>query len=414
MRLTDADLRAIADAHGTPAYLYDLDEVVQRVRALRQVLPERVDLAYAVKANPSPAVLAAIAGEGIGADVASGGELLAVERAGFDLREVVFTGPGKRDDELAAAVERPLRAITVESLGELERLRTIARAVGRRPRIMLRAAGEDRPGNVIGSGSGRFGMRPDDLARAALVAAAAPEVELVGLHRFTASNVLDAGVLLAEARRAVSLAGDLGVAVSVVDVGGGLGIPYRDDEPQLDLQALAAGLARLLDDLPVEARLLLEPGRHLVGPAGVMLVRVIDVKRSAHGALIATVDGGIHNLLAPALPGRQHRIRSLAAGRPEVDVLVGGPLCTALDVLGRVRMPEPSAGDLLVVADTGAYGFTQSMPLFLSHPLPAEIVLRDGSVRLSRPRISASALLDPGRLDGAAAAYLASAGERGR
>lgn len=380
--MIEADaLRAIADDHGTPAYVYDLDEVADRARTLRAAMPDRVDIAYAVKANPASAVLATLATEGLGADVASAGELRAVERAGFDLRRVVFTGPGKRDEELAMAVGRDLRAITVESLGELDRVRTIARAIERRPRIMLRAAGADRPGNVIGSGAGRFGMRPEDLAAAVDIARGVPELDLIGLHRFSASNVLDAEDLLDLAGKTVALAGSLGVPPEVIDIGGGLGIPYADDEPPLDIGALGSGLEALLGELHPDTRLLIEPGRYLVGPAGMYLVRVLDVKRSAQDTLVATVDGGIHQLLSPALPGRAHRIRSLAphaAARPLVGVVVGGPLCTSLDVLGRAVLPEPRVGDLLAVSDVGAYAFTQSMPLFLSHPLPAEVCVREG------------------------------------
>lgn len=392
--MIEADaLRAITDEHGTPTYVYDLDEIAARARALRAAMPARVDIAYAVKANPSLAVLATLAAEGFGADAASAGELLAVEQAGFDMRHVVFTGPGKRDEELAMAVARDLRAITIESLGELDRLRAIAEEAGRRPRVMLRAAGADRPDNVIGTGAGRFGMRPEDLLEAVAIAAAAPELELVGLHRFSASNVLDADELLDLAGETVAIAGSLGVPLEFIDVGGGLGIPYADDEAPLDIGAFCVGLEGLLGELDAATRLLIEPGRYLVGPAGTYIVRVLDAKRSAQDVIVATVDGGIHQLLSPALLGRAHRIRSLArdAGeRPLVGVVVGGPLCTSLDVLGRAVLPEPRVGDLLAVSDVGAYGFTQSMPLFLSHPLPAEVSVREGhSILGVAPELSA-------------------------
>jgi diaminopimelate decarboxylase len=358
-------------------------------------MPGRVEIAYAVKANPSLAVLAALAAEGLGADVASAGELLAVERAGFDPAHVVFTGPGKRDDELAAAVERDLRAITVESLGELERLRSIARRAGRRPRVMIRAAGVERAGDVIGTGSGRFGMRPQDLVEAARTAAAAPELELVGVHRFTASNVLDARELLGLAEETVAIARSLGLPLELIDLGGGLGIPYRDGETTLDLPLLGEGLAALLDGLDPATRLLIEPGRYLVGPAGTYLARVVDVKASASGP-VATLDGGIHHLLRPALVGEPHRLRSLAIGGPERalrTVTVGGPLCTALDVLGVHELPDPEVGDLIAILDAGAYGFTESMPFFLSHAIPPEVVVVGGFTRLVRPRIGPEALL---------------------
>lgn len=402
--IPDATLRAIVEEHGTPAYVYDLDDIGERAATLRAALPGRVEIAFAVKANPSLAVLARLAEAGLGADVASAGEMAAARRAGFDRGIIIMTGPGKRDEELAGVAGAELRGVTVESLGELERLRAAASPAGTRVRVLLRSAGEERPGNVIGSGAGRFGMRWPDLLEAARRTVAAPEFELIGLHRFDASNLLAADALLDRARGTVALAGlmarEAGAALSMVDLGGGLGIPYRDGEAPLDLAELADGLDRLLagmatDPLLADAILLLEPGRWLVGPAGVYLTRVVDVKEADSGRIV-TVDGGIHHLLRPALVGEPHRIRSLAAdasARAAVPVLVGGPLCTALDVLGRVALPSPAVGDVLAVLDVGAYGFTESMPYFLSHPVPPEVLVRAGRTFVGRPRLDPAELL---------------------
>lgn len=402
--IPDDLLRSIADAHGTPCYVYALDEIGERATALRAALPDRVDLAYAVKANPSLAVLARLAGAGLGADVASAGELAAARRAGFGTGRIVMTGPGKRHDELALAAGARLRGVTVESLGELERLRAAASAAGVRVRVLLRSAGEERPGDVIGSGAGRFGMRWPDLMEAARRTASAPELDLVGLHRFDASNLLDADEWLQRVRGTVALAGlmarEAGATLPIVDVGGGLGIPYADGQAALDLTGLGRGLEDVLAVMAADphlagARLLLEPGRWLVGPAGVYLTRVVDVKEATTGRIV-TVDGGIHHLLRPALVGEPHRIRSLAADRgSRVDgtVVVGGPLCTALDLLGRVELPSPAVGDLLAVLDAGAYGFTESMPYFLSHPVPPEVLVRDGRAFVGRPRVDPADLL---------------------
>ncbi|HEX2765305.1 MAG TPA: alanine racemase [Candidatus Limnocylindria bacterium] len=396
-------LRAVAEVHGTPAYVYDLDAIEARVRALRDALPARVELAYAVKANPSLAVLATIAATGIGADVASAGELAAVERAGFDLGDVVFTGPGKRPEELELAARLPLRAVTVESAGELDRLATAARRAGRTVPVLLRAAADGPTSNVISAAPGRFGMQPAELAAAARRAAPEPSLRLLGVHRFGASNVRDADALLDAARAALATATEVARVMNhrleVVDLGGGLGIPYADDEAPLDLGRLAKGLEALTDEMDASpllrgARWLLEPGRYLVGPCGAYLARVVDTKAGPDRTVV-TLDGGIHHLLRPALVGSQHRVRSLAgAARPRVPCLVGGPLCTGLDVLGRAELPEPAVGDLVAVDDAGAYGFTQSMPWFLSHPTPAEVVLRGDRMHLARPRAEPAEVLD--------------------
>ncbi|MCC6617540.1 MAG: alanine racemase [Chloroflexi bacterium] len=400
-----AGVIAVASEHGTPAYVHDLDEMARRIGALRRALPDRVDLAYAVKANPAIAVIGVAAAEGLGADVMSVGELDAAVRAGIEPASIVYTGPGKRDAELAESVERGIGAITLESLGELERLRGICREARRRQAVLVRAAGEPRPDNVIGTGHGRFGMRESDLLAAARAVAAAPELDLIGVHRFDATNVLDHRKLLATWNRSIEIAARVARAsatpLRLVDLGGGLGIPYEDGEAPLDLRGLGAGLEALVATLDADtmlagARLLLEPGRHLVGPCGAYVVRVIDVKVADEGTVV-TVDGGVHHLLRPALVGGQHRIVSLApdaVARRTAQAIVGGPLCTSLDVLGQVTLPEPRVGDLLAVTDAGAYGYTESMPLFGSHPSPLEIVLQGGEARVIRDRINPAVFID--------------------
>lgn len=438
--LRDGDLVGHADlggfsAHelaarfGTPLYVYDLDVVSGQVDALRAALPPVVELAYAVKANPSLGVVAHLAELGLGADVASAGELVTAIRAGVAPGTIVVTGPGKTEAELQLAVASGVRAVTVESPGELGRLEVIAANAGRRVPILLRsalaAAGHAERVRLIGDeGAGKFGMDGTDLIESASVAVRSPHFELLGLHAFGASNVLDADALADHvaatmaAARALSL--DVGFDLRLVDAGGGLGIPYGEREAPLDLRILG----RRLDDLARQwssdpstrdTRLLLEPGRFLVGPAGAYVARVVDRKR-VNGSEVAILDGGIHHLLRPALVGQDHRLRRLsgalgasaedaisgvmaatvggatggAAGDRGrlVPVTIAGPLCSGLDILAtEILMAPPEPGDLIGVLDVGAYGFTESMPFFLSHPVPAEIALRDGQVRLLRPRL---------------------------
>jgi diaminopimelate decarboxylase len=196
-RLGGADPAALATRYGTPFYAYDLDVVTAQVAALRAAMPASFDLAFAVKANPSLAVLRHLAGLGIGADVASGGELRHVLRAGVDPAHVVFTGPGKSDDELAAAVEAGVRVVTVESRTELRRLAAVAEAAGRRQPVLLRLTmsgeGPNERVRIIGDdGAGKFGMDLADVRGAAAEAVASPFLEPLGIHAFGASNVLDA------------------------------------------------------------------------------------------------------------------------------------------------------------------------------------------------------------------------------
>jgi diaminopimelate decarboxylase len=398
-------------------YVYDLDVVDRQVAALQAVLPPVVELAYAVKANPALSVVAHLGRLGLGADVASGGELDLVARAGIGPERVVMTGPGKRDDELRRAVATGIRAVTVESPGELARLEAIASELGRRQPILLRAADSEgarleRVRLVGDDGAGKFGMDRADLVASAARAVASPHLELLGLHAFGASNVLDAGALVdhvaATVQAARRLALGAGVPLRLIDAGGGLGIPYGADQPELDLLRLGDGLAELTADWPSDpllrdARLLLEPGRFLVGPAGAYLTRVVD-RKTVDGSIVVILDGGVHHVLRPALVRQEHRLQAFPGGSDDhgpralgrtFPVTVAGPLCSGLDVFSRAtEMTPPDVGDLVAVLDVGAYGFTESMPLFLSHPVPAEVAVRDGRAALIRPRLDPAEWLD--------------------
>ena len=405
-RVAGLSADALAAEFGTPLYVYDLDAVAARVAALQQALPPSFELAYAAKANPALAVLAEMGRAGLGLDVASGGELLAASRAGLDASRIVFTGPGKRDTELAAAVTPGLRAVTVESCGELARLERAAAAAGRVVRILLRLAvdGDAEATPILGGGWRKFGIDPAELETVARQAHASPWLDLLGLHAFGASNVTDADAIAAHVARTVdaaaALARRVGFALRLVDVGGGLGVPYRDGTPSLDLDRLGRRLASMaagwagdaeLAELPV----LLEPGRYLTAPCGLLLARVIDRKRVG-GRAVAILDTGIHHALRPVLVGAGHRLRLLsAAERPVADdpTLVAGPLCTGLDIFpgGLDDVPEP--GNLVAIGDLGAYGFSESMPYFLSHPTPAEVAIRGGRAELIRRRVEPEELL---------------------
>jgi diaminopimelate decarboxylase len=414
-RLGGIDPESLASRFGTPLYVYDLDVIDRQVAALRGVLPPAFELAYAVKANPALAVVAHLGSLGLGADVASGGELACALRAAVDPAQIVFTGPGKRDVELAAAVDAGIRAVTVESPGELDRLEAIAAAVGRRVPMLLRVAVSDaarleRVRLVGDDGAGKFGMDPGDLLACARRAAGSAYLDLLGLHAFGASNVLDAATVADHIGATVAAARDLAVAsgtpLRLVDAGGGLGIPYEPQEDALDLAGLGVRLADLArswadDAMTRETRVLIEPGRFLVGAAGAYLARVVD-RKSVGAATVAILDGGVHHLLRPALVGQEHRVR-VVSGRAATagpaakqwPVTIAGPLCSGLDVLGAdLLMVPPEPGDLVAVLDAGAYGFTESMPLFLSHPVPAEVAVRGGEAWLIRPRQDPGEWLD--------------------
>ena len=408
-QLAGISAASLAAEFGTPFFVYDLDLIERRVAALKAVLPPGVRVAFAVKANPALAVVAHLRRCGVGADVASGGELETVLRAGFEPSSIAMTGPGKRDSELSAAVSAGIGVITVESPGELTRLETIAAAAGIRQRILLRlAVSEDarlETVRLIGGVEGKFGMPLATLTEAAGAAAASPHLELLGLHAFGASNLRDADLLadhiadLVEISRRV--ADEVGFPLRLVDAGGGLGIPYSDGEGPLDLDRLGRRLAALRarwarHEALRELEMILEPGRFLVGPAGVYVARVVDVK-GPDSAPVAILDGGINHVVRPALVRSEHRLAVLNADadRALVPTTVAGPLCTGLDVFATGAMlPRPRIGDLVAMLDVGAYGFTESMPFFLSHPTAAEVAVKSRHAKLIRQRITPTELLD--------------------
>ena len=411
VRVAGLDAEALLRDHGSPLYVYDLDVISDRVAMLRAALPGAVDLAYAVKANPSPAILRHLANLGLGADIASAGELATVTRAGFDMRHVIFTGPGKTDAELAAAIRAGVRGLTIESLEELEVVLDLAPLAGRHQGLVLRLTAEEMGRGAEGTpiigagGASKFGLLREELDEAIdrlLLAGAiggpGSPYALLGLHAFGASNVRVADRLVEGVKwvadQAEAVAREHGQRFRLLDAGGGLGIPYADDEAPLDVTQLGRGIA---DEIASwvgrvglgEARLLLEPGRFVVGPAGAYLTRVVRTKARG-GRTMAITDGGIHHLLRPALVGEAQRVVAVgdAASRSaRTPSSVVGPLCTGLDMLAaEVSLPEPRTGDVLAVLDAGAYGFTESMPLFLSHPVPAEVVVSRGIARVVRLR----------------------------
>ena len=415
-RLGGCEPAVLAAEYGTPLYVYDLETVSRQAAALATVLPPAFELAYAVKANPAVGIIAHVASLGLGADVASGGELEAALRAGVPSRGIVMTGPGKREDELRAATAARIRAVTVESLGELQRLADIASEAGVVVPVLLRSAVTPEMNaegiRLVGDdGVGKFGMGPDDLAEAAARSVRSPGLDPIGVHSFGASNVLDPEALSAHVEATVEVGSRLavlaGFPLRLVDAGGGLGIPYGSDQEPLDVAAFGRRLHSLAsrmeaDPVTRHTRVLLEPGRFLLGPAGAYLARVVD-RKSITGRTVVILDGGIHHLLRPALTGQQHRIRRLGhaneSRRHLVRVSVAGPLCSGLDVFATdTTLDTPEVGDLLAVLDTGAYGFTESMPYFLSHPIPAEIAVSGGRASLLRPRMEPAAWLDAQRL----------------
>lgn len=418
--MADSLIRRAAARFGTPLYLYDFEVIAARVRALRAALGPRFTLAYAVKANPSLAVLSFFFERGLGADVASRGELLAVRRAGCPPSKILSTGPAKTDADLEALVRAGVSIIHAEGEWELERLEKMGRRSGKRIPVGLRLNppwGMAEKRVIIGGpGAKKFGFDLKSAERVLRMRKSGgrhrfPNLDFCGFQVFNASNVLDARLLVENTRHVLSLALSLSKKYDVpllsVDFGGGFGVPYAASEKHLDLRVLGRGLEEIARRVELEprlrrARLVFEPGRFLVAEAGMYVTRVLGTKRS-RGVDYVLIDGGIHHFLRPVLLGTPHRVRLIpeSESRPRLphslskkSLVLSGPLCTSLDVLhSSAGLPLPARGDLLAFENAGAYGFTESMPLFLSHGWPAEVGVSKGRLALLRRPPTVESLL---------------------
>ena len=383
-------LDAVARACGTPVYVYSRAALERAWRAYDGAFgahPHRV--CYAVKANANLAVLALLARLGSGFDVVSGGELARVLHAGADPAHVVFSGVGKSAAELGAALDAGVGCINVESAGELERLGGVAAVRGARARVALRVNPQVDAGThpyiATALADSKFGI-PWEQARALYAQAAAhPALAPVGLACHIGSQLTDLGPLREAAARVAELAATLradGIALEHLDLGGGLGIAYRD-EAVPSAQAYVAALLEAVAGSGLAVHV--EPGRSIAGPAGVLLTRVEYLKRTpARG--FAVVDAAMTELLRPALYEAWHGVLPAQErpGTPAVWDLVG-PVCESGDWLARGRELAVEPGDVLALCDAGAYGFSMASN-YNARPRPAEVLVEGDRFRVVRTR----------------------------
>jgi diaminopimelate decarboxylase len=386
-------LEKLAEAHGTPLYVYSTATLTRHWKVLHRSLSGlRHVVCYAVKANSNLAVLSLFARLGSGFDIVSGGELYRVLRSGGDPRKVVFSGVGKTDEEIAFALEAGVRVLNVESAPELARISIVARRVGHRAPIALRVNPDVDPRThpYISTGlrDNKFGVSVEDARRLYAIAAQDPALEVKGVACHIGSQITSVRPFLDAIERVLALAGELeaqGIRLAHVDVGGGLGITYSDEAPPHPDEygaAIKKALARFRGEV------LLEPGRVLVGNAGVLATRVLHVKRSGR-KIFVVVDAAMNDLVRPSYYGAHHAIEAAGAPRPDAREIVCdvvGPICESSDFLAKKRrMPEPRPGDLLVVRSAGAYGFSMSSN-YNARPRAAELLVDGERVHVARRR----------------------------
>ncbi|ARS26008.1 pyridoxal-dependent decarboxylase, exosortase A system-associated [Sphingomonas sp. KC8] len=380
----------IAQAGDTPLFVYDRAMMAARVARLRAALPAEVAIHYAMKANPHPDVVATFAGLVDGLDVASAGEMAVALASGMAAADISFAGPGKRDRELEAAIAAGV-TINLESAAEGRRALAAGAKLGIRPKLAVRVNPDFEirgSGMRMGGGAKPFGV--DEVHAAALcrdmIAAGA---DWRGFHIFAGSQALDAAAIIeaqaATVTLAARLADEVGAAPPLVNLGGGLGIPYFPGEVPLDVDAVGHALNAALAARPASLRdsaFAIELGRWLVGETGVYLTRVIDRKES-HGEIFLVTDGGLHHQLAASgnfgtVVRRNYPVaiaNRFGAEAAETASVVGC-LCTPLDRLAdKVALPRGDVGDVIAVFMAGAYGASASPQAFLGHAPALEMLV---------------------------------------
>jgi diaminopimelate decarboxylase len=400
------DVRELVSSYGSPLFVYDANIMRRSYRRLARALEGFCEIHFSIKANPNPEIARLFVREGAGLEIASAGELELAIRASCQPKDMLFAGPGKGEAELDAAIEAGIGEIHLESMEELHTCARVAAARNRTVDVAIRI----NPGAKVQGGAMRMGGKPaafgfDEEELPSIVHAVLQQdrLNLSGVHLFAGTQILDAGTLLAQWAHAIELAGHVTTLTQrplrTLDFGGGLGVPYHTGDAPLDLEALASGLPALRQhrarfERLSATRLLVEPGRFLTAEGGVYLATVRAQKMSRGTRFIIT-DGGMHHHLAASgnlgqIVKRDYPL--VAATRltqaEKTPAMVTGPLCTPLDTIGRqTAFPDMKQGDLVAVLQSGAYGLSASPVGFLSHTLPAEVLVDEGRARLIRPRM---------------------------
>ncbi len=384
-------LSEIAREAGTPVYVYSRAAIEENFRRFDHAFAEVSHLlCYAAKANSSLAILKLLASLGAGADIVSGGELAACLRSGFPARRIVFSGVGKTDAEIREGVAAGILAFNAESEREIEKIDAEAGRQQRVARVALRVNpdidAKSHPYISTGLAHNKFGV---DIARARAIFDGSrrfTHVAMTGVQAHIGSQILETAPLVETARELAALASALaseGFLIETVDVGGGVGVAGPGERP-LTPEEYGEAVLSELRRLPF--RILIEPGRAIVAPAGVLVTRVLYVKEN-RGRRFVVTDAGMNDLIRPPLYGAIHPIESVGPPRgPAITADVVGPICETSDFLARdIDLPEPAEGDLLAVRDAGAYGFAMASN-YNFRPRAAEVLVEGGSFRTIRRR----------------------------
>jgi len=403
------DVVAAAIEFGTPMFLYGGDSITVGARELKESLGDNVEICYSIKANPAIGVCRLIQRSGVdGAEIASSGELVAAMASGFSPERILFAGPGKTDEELEHAIGEGVSQINAESVGEIKRIDAVAGRLGVVQLVGIRVNLEDNGsghGKIrTGGGAQKFGIDESGVVDAIGLIGRLNHVSFAGLHTMLGSQVLDASEMLRSCELGIEMgirvSSASGIEIQSFNFGGGLGVSHHEDKEGFDLAGFGRGVSELIMKARktiglAGTRFMIEPGRVLVSEFGVYVSRVVDVKESG-GETFAILDGGIHHAL---LPITANSYKVVIADRVDVEetnpVMLGGPLCTSADQWrSSVELPGVKVGDVVAMMNSGAYGLTASMNMFLSRGTPVEVLVVEGQCSVIRERSSAESVLD--------------------
>ncbi|MBD3791546.1 MAG: diaminopimelate decarboxylase [Campylobacterales bacterium] len=384
------DIKEIAEQYGTPLYVYDFDYIEERYDSLKDAFAGKKSLInYAVKANSNLSVIAHLAKLGAGADCVSIGEVKRALSAGVSKYKIIFSGVGKRDDEIRAALEYDILLINLESEAEMKRVEMVAKALGKEARISIRVNPnidpQTHPYISTGLHENKFGVEIEMAKRMYIYAKKSEFLNPVGIHFHIGSQltklepIAEACGIVADLVRSLKA---IDIDIKFFDVGGGIGVVY-DDEQTIAPQAYTDAIFQATKGLDVT--ILCEPGRYMVANAGVFLTRVLYEKVNGEKRFVI-VDGAMNDLIRPSLYNAYHRIEAVAKEGEKTAADVVGPVCESGDFLGKnVPLPPLEHNDLLAVHSAGAYGFTMASN-YNTRPKPAEVAIQGDRVRLIRKR----------------------------
>lgn len=381
--------QAVAITGQTPVYIYDRKLISARVAKLRSMLPSKIQLHYAMKANPMPAVVQHLAGLVDGLDVASQGEMLTAVNTGISTADISFAGPGKTDRELSGAIAAQI-VINVESAQELSRIVALGQQFSVTPNVAIRVNPDfelKSSGMKMSGGPKQFGIDAERVPELLEQLKNLP-VNFQGLHIFSGSQNLSSEAIIEAHNKTFALADKLvgrgDIEYQFINIGGGFGIPYFPGETPLELQPIADNLQHLLDSYAQfnDKHIIIELGRYFVGEAGIYVSRIIDKKISREQTYLVT-DGGLHHHLSNSgnfgqVIRKNYPVR-ISQSKPDQNselVNIVGPLCTPLDILAnQMELPQAEVGDLVVILQSGAYGKSASPEAFLGHDPVKEILI---------------------------------------